>query len=76
MKRTTCRNSSASYTNDMWNLSNKKNKSDAKDIVLKELFNASTQKKAITRAARESAEDQRMLVERYNEMLRQQAVSQ
>lgn len=60
----------------MWNLSNKKNKADAKDIVLKELFNASTQKKAITRAARESAEDQRAVVERYNEMLRQQAVSQ
>lgn len=51
-------------------------KSEAKEIILKELFNASTQKKAITRAARESAEDQRMLVERYNEMLRQQAVSQ
>ena len=45
-------------------------KRQAKDILLKELFNSSKQKKAIRRAARESAKDQRDLVEKYQAMVR------
>lgn len=46
-------------------------KRQAKDILLKELFGSSKQKKAIRRAARESAKDQRDLVEKYQATVRQ-----
>ena len=49
----------------------KKNKNqEAKEAVLKEFFNYSDQKKAITKAARESADDQKILVEKYNRLVR------
>ncbi|MDO8575864.1 MAG: hypothetical protein Q7R90_00950 [bacterium] len=41
---------------------------ETKAFVLKEYFNSSNQKKAVVRAARESAEDQRMLVDKYREL--------
>jgi hypothetical protein len=46
-------------------------KRQAKEILLKELFGSSKQKRAIRRAARESAKDQRDLVEKYQAMVRQ-----
>lgn len=45
-------------------------KNEAKEIILKEFFNYSDQKKAINKAARESAEDQKNLIERYNSLIR------
>lgn len=44
---------------------------EAKTFILKKFFNSSTQKKAIERAAAESIRDQRILLEKYNEMVRQ-----
>lgn len=57
------------YNNSMWNIFTKKsNKEKAKQAILKDFFSASKQKKAIARAARESAKDQKMLVEKYHEL--------
>jgi hypothetical protein len=51
----------------------KKNKNqEAKETILKEFFNYSDQKKAITKAARESANDQKILVEKYDRLVRVQ----
>ena len=50
---------------------NKKSKNQkAKEAVLKGFFSSSDQKKAITKAARESANDQKVLVEKYNKLVR------
>lgn len=46
-------------------------KKEAKKLILKEFFNSADQKKAVLRAARESAEDQRMLVVRYRKLVGQ-----
>lgn len=40
----------------------------AKEIVLKEFFNSAQQKKAVVKAARESAKDQKILIERYHKL--------
>ena len=45
-------------------------KQEAKKAVLREFFSYSSQKKAIEKAARESAKDQRLMVEKYNRFLR------
>lgn len=42
--------------------------SDLRDLIKKELFNSKIQKKIITKAARESAEDQKKLVSRYHSL--------
>lgn len=53
----------------MLNLFTKKsNKEQARQAILKEFFSPSEQKKAIRKAARESANDQRMLIKKYNEL--------
>lgn len=53
----------------MWNnIFTKTKKEEAKKIILKEFFNSAAQKKAITKAARESAKDQRELVEKYRKL--------
>lgn len=53
----------------MWNsIFTKTKKEEAKKIILKELFNSAAQKKSITKAARESAKDQRELVEKYRKL--------
>ncbi|MDP3957726.1 MAG: hypothetical protein Q8Q10_04465 [bacterium] len=57
----------------MWSLfsNNKKNKEkEAKAVILKEYFSFSDQKKAVTKAARESAADQRVLVEKYHKLVK------
>lgn len=53
--------------------SQKKNdqKEEAKTFILKEFFNSASQKKAVVRAARESAEDQRELLDRYKKLVKQ-----
>lgn len=43
---------------------------EAKEIILKEYFNSSKQKKAIRRAVNESAKDQRDMVAKYRELIR------
>jgi hypothetical protein len=57
----------------MWNIfsqnKNKENK-EVKAFLIKEFFNSANQKKVITRAARESAEDQRLLVAKYHELVK------
>ncbi len=51
----------------MW-FSKKNNKEqEAKKIVLKRFFNSERQKKDVKRAARDSAKEQRALVDRYKE---------
>lgn len=53
----------------MWNnIFTKTKKEEAKKIIFKEFFNSAAQKKAITRAVRESAKDQRELVEKYRKL--------
>ncbi len=55
----------------MWKIltsSKKQNERDAKQIVLKEFFNYAVQKKAVKKAARESARDQQILVSKYRNM--------
>ncbi len=47
-----------------------KNK-EAKDFILKEFFNSKNQKKAVMQAAIESAEDQKMLMKKYNELVKE-----
>jgi hypothetical protein len=42
-----------------------KNDKAIKERILKELFNTSDQKKAVEKAARESANDQRELLDKY-----------
>lgn len=56
----------------MLNIFSKKNTLkdiENKKILNKELFNSTNQKQTITRAARESAEDQRKLLEKYKEVI-------
>lgn len=59
----------------MWNLLSKSKKArkdeELKQVILKEYFNSANQKKAVTQAARESALDQRRLVERYTQIITQ-----
>lgn len=43
-----------------------KNTKQAKDLLLKTLFNPEAQKEAVTRAAKESAEDQRAMLQKAN----------
>ena len=54
-------------------LCQKKNsdKEEAKTFILKEFFNSANQKKAVVRAARESAEDQKELLDKYNKLVKQ-----
>lgn len=52
----------------MWNIFNKNNKEEAKQAILKEFFNSTKQKKAVTKAAKESAKDQKALVDKYREL--------
>ncbi len=47
----------------------KNKKKEAKEVILKEFFNSSDQKKAVSKAARESAEDQKVLVEKYRKLV-------
>lgn len=49
---------------------NNTGKKEAKEVILKEFFNYSDQKKAIGRAARESAEDQKKLVSEYHKVIK------
>ncbi len=55
--------------NEFFTTKDKKNEA-IKTFIIKEFFNSTNQKKVITRAARESAEDQKMLVSRYRELIR------
>jgi hypothetical protein len=48
--------------------SNKDQKEDAKQVILREFFGSAKQKKAVTKAVRESAKDQRDLVEKYHKL--------
>ncbi|MDO8505069.1 MAG: hypothetical protein Q7S48_00585 [bacterium] len=50
----------------MQNIFRRKNQDikEAKDLILRTFFNADTQKEAVTRAAKESAEDQRRMLQR------------
>jgi len=49
---------------------NKKSKDQKiKEVILKEFFNSSDQKKAVSKAARESAEDQKVFVEKYRKLV-------
>lgn len=48
---------------------NRKEK-EAKEIILKEFFSFSDQKKAVAKAARESSADQRALVEKYQKLVK------
>ncbi len=48
-----------------------KRKEEAKKLILKEFFNSADQKKAVFRAAKESAEEQKMLVARYRQLVGQ-----
>ena len=52
------------------NQNSTKNK-EAKDFILKEFFNSKNQKRAVMRAAKESAEDQKMLMRKYNELVKE-----
>lgn len=52
----------------MRNIFTQNRKEEAKRIILKELFNSREQKKAILKAARESANDQKTLVEKYKSL--------
>jgi hypothetical protein len=47
----------------------RKNK-DVKELIWKEFFNYSEQKKVINRAARDSAADQRELLDKYKDIVR------
>lgn len=58
----------------MWNLltiNKSKGDREIKTFILKRFFNSSNQKKAVTRAVRESTRDQQELLEKYKEMVRQ-----
>lgn len=48
----------------------KSKKQEAKEAILKEFFNSADQKKAISKAVRESAKDQQVLVEKYRKLIR------
>jgi hypothetical protein len=45
------------------------NKEETKKIFLKKIFNSENQKKVVTKAANQSAEDQRILVTKYRREL-------
>ena len=47
----------------------KNKKQEAKEAILREFFNSSDQKKAVSKAARESAKDQKVLVEKYRKLV-------
>jgi hypothetical protein len=51
-------------------LNRTKRAKQVRDFVMKEYFNSASQKKAITKAARESAEDQQIMMKRYRELVR------
>lgn len=53
---------------NIFSIGNKK-KQEAKEAILKEFFNSSDQKKAVSKAARESANDQKVLVEKYRKLV-------
>lgn len=46
-------------------------KEEAKTFILREFFNSASQKRAVVQAARESAEDQRELLDKYNKLVKQ-----
>lgn len=48
-----------------------KRKEGAKKLILKEFFNSADQKRAVLKATKESAEDQKMLVARYHKLVGQ-----
>lgn len=57
----------------MWGFfstNSKKKEKEAKAVILKQFFGFSEQKKAVAKAARESAKDQRMLVEKYQKLVK------
>jgi len=57
----------------MFNLFSKKTKKEnLKTVILKEYFNSADQKKAILQAARDSAQDQRDLMKKYQEMIKKE----
>jgi len=59
----------------MWHLffsKKEKGEESLKIIFLKEYFNSADQKKTILKAARDSAQDQRDLMERYREVLKKE----
>lgn len=56
------------YNNHMFNFVKKDKNKEARKAILKEYFNSENQKKIITRAARESAEDQNILLTKYHKL--------
>lgn len=54
--------------NNIFTKSKKNSKEEAKQVILKEFFSAEKQKKAVTKAARESAKDQKAIVKKYHEL--------
>lgn len=59
--------------NMIFYFSGKGKKDEARKIILKEFFNYSDQKKAVNKAARESAEDQKSLIDRYDKIMMKQS---
>lgn len=58
------------YNNNMFSFIKKDNKNqEVKKVILKEYFNSSNQKKVITQAAKESANDQNILLTRYRKLV-------
>ncbi len=55
----------------MWFSKKKSEQEEAKRIVLKRFFNSERQKRDVKRAAKESAKEQRALMDRYRELVRQ-----
>jgi len=55
--------------NSIFSIIKNNREKEAKDIILKEFFNDSNQKKAINKAARESAQDQKDLLNKYNRLV-------
>lgn len=57
------------YNSNMFDFIKKGKKTqDAKKLILKEYFNSGNQKKVITQAARKSAEDQNILLAKYQKL--------
>jgi hypothetical protein len=50
-------------------IKNRKNREKAKEIIFSKYFSSEKQKKVIMKAARESARDQRALVEKCNKIM-------
>ncbi len=57
----------------MWKIltKSKENTNETKKFILREFFNSRNQKKIVTQAAKESAEDQKILITRYNQLVSQ-----